>query len=153
MFDPYVREMPWRRAQQPTPVFLPGESHGQRSLEACSPQDHTESDTTEVTSTAPDRNRHIAPSGHLATGKNCMEKNGVCPSTPLGPQLMPVPEWSQNSKTQDRPGGTAPVYILTAGHKTPCPTFVICSLLVNRHSNKCEVISHCGFDLHCPDDS
>ena len=25
-------EDPWRRAQQPTPVFLPGESHGQRSL-------------------------------------------------------------------------------------------------------------------------
>ena len=66
-------------------------------------------------STALDRNRHIAPSGHLATGKNCMEKNGVCPSTPLGPQLTPVPEWSQNSKIQDRPGGTAPVYILTAG--------------------------------------
>ena len=31
-FDPWVREIPWRRAWQPTPVFLPGESHGQRSL-------------------------------------------------------------------------------------------------------------------------
>ena len=30
--DPSVRKIPWRRAQQPTPVFLPGESHGQRSL-------------------------------------------------------------------------------------------------------------------------
>ena len=29
--------MPWRRKWQPTPVFLPGESHGQRSLEGCSP--------------------------------------------------------------------------------------------------------------------
>ena len=28
----WVRKVPWRRAQQPTPVFLPGESHGQRSL-------------------------------------------------------------------------------------------------------------------------
>ena len=27
-----VGKMPWRRARQPTPVFLPGESHGQRSL-------------------------------------------------------------------------------------------------------------------------
>ena len=27
-----VRKIPWRRAWQPTPVFLPGESHGQRSL-------------------------------------------------------------------------------------------------------------------------
>ena len=31
-FDPWVVKIPWRRAQQPTPVFLPGESHGQRSL-------------------------------------------------------------------------------------------------------------------------
>ena len=30
-FNPWVRKIPWRRAQQPTPVFLPGESHGQRS--------------------------------------------------------------------------------------------------------------------------
>jgi len=29
--------IPWRRAQQPTPVFLLGESHGQRSLEGCGP--------------------------------------------------------------------------------------------------------------------
>ena len=31
-FDPWVRKIPWGRAWQPTPVFLPGESHGQRSL-------------------------------------------------------------------------------------------------------------------------
>ena len=31
-FDPWVRKIPWRRAWQSTPVFLPGESHGQRSL-------------------------------------------------------------------------------------------------------------------------
>ena len=31
-FDPWVGMFPWRRAWQPTPVFLPGESHGQRSL-------------------------------------------------------------------------------------------------------------------------
>ena len=32
-FDLWVRKFPWRRAWQPSPVFLPGESHGQRSLE------------------------------------------------------------------------------------------------------------------------
>ena len=32
MFDPWVRKIPWRRAWQPTPLFLPRESHGQRSL-------------------------------------------------------------------------------------------------------------------------
>ena len=31
-FDPWVGKIPWRRQWQPTPVFLPGESHGQRSL-------------------------------------------------------------------------------------------------------------------------
>ena len=38
---------PWRRKWQPTPVFLPGESYGQRSLAGCSPWGHKESDTTE----------------------------------------------------------------------------------------------------------
>ena len=31
-FNPWVGKTPWRRAWQPTPVFLLGESHGQRSL-------------------------------------------------------------------------------------------------------------------------
>ena len=31
-FDPWVRKIPWRRKWQPTPVFLPGKSHGRRSL-------------------------------------------------------------------------------------------------------------------------
>ena len=39
----------WRRKWQPTPVFLPGESHGRRSLVCCSPWGRTESDTTEAT--------------------------------------------------------------------------------------------------------
>ena len=41
--------MHWRRKWQPNPVFLPGESHGQRSLVGCSPWGRTESDTTEAT--------------------------------------------------------------------------------------------------------
>ena len=48
-FDPWVRKIPWRRASQPTPVFLPGESHGQRSLVGYSPWGRKEFDTTEVT--------------------------------------------------------------------------------------------------------
>ena len=39
-FNPWVRKIPWRRKWQPTPVFLPGESHGQRSLEGYSPWGH-----------------------------------------------------------------------------------------------------------------
>ena len=40
------QEIPWRRKWQPTPGFLPGESHGQRSLAGLSPQGHKESDRT-----------------------------------------------------------------------------------------------------------
>ena len=47
-FDPWVRKIPWR-TWQPTPVFLPGESHGQRSLVDYSPWGRRESDTTEAT--------------------------------------------------------------------------------------------------------
>ena len=47
MFYPWVRKIPWRRAWQPTLVFLPGESHGQRSLAGYSPWGRKESDTTE----------------------------------------------------------------------------------------------------------
>ena len=42
------QEDPLKEAWQPTPVFLPEESHGQRSLAGYSPWSHKESDTTEV---------------------------------------------------------------------------------------------------------
>ena len=45
--DPWVRKNPWRRKWQLTPVFLPGESRGQRSLAGYSPWAHKESDLTE----------------------------------------------------------------------------------------------------------
>ena len=41
-------ESPCRRKWHPTPVFLPGESHGQRSMEGYSPQGHKESDMAEA---------------------------------------------------------------------------------------------------------
>ena len=37
-FDPWVGKIPWHRKWQPTPVFLPGEFHGQKSLVGYSPQ-------------------------------------------------------------------------------------------------------------------
>ena len=45
--DPWVWKIPWRRKWQSTPVFLPGESHGQRSLASYSPWGRKESDMTE----------------------------------------------------------------------------------------------------------
>ena len=48
-FSPWVKKVPWRRKWQPTPVFLPGRSQGQRSLVGYSPQGGK--DTTEQLST------------------------------------------------------------------------------------------------------
>ena len=45
--DSWVGKTPWRREQLSTPVFLPGKSHGQRSLADPSPWDRRESNTTE----------------------------------------------------------------------------------------------------------
>ena len=47
LIHPWVKKIPWRRAWQPTPVFLSGKIHGQRSLAGYSPWGHKESDTTE----------------------------------------------------------------------------------------------------------
>ena len=48
-FNPWIGMIPWRKAWQPTPVFLPGDSHRQRSLAGYIPQGHKESDTAEET--------------------------------------------------------------------------------------------------------
>ena len=48
-FDPWVGKIPWRRAWQPTPIFLPGESHRQTNLAGFSPWSHKESYITEAT--------------------------------------------------------------------------------------------------------
>ena len=45
--DPWVGKIPWRRTWQPTPVFLPGESHEQRSLAGYSSWGYKELDITE----------------------------------------------------------------------------------------------------------
>ena len=45
-FNPWVKKIPWRRKWQPTPVFLPGKSHRQRTLAGYSPWGHKESNMT-----------------------------------------------------------------------------------------------------------
>ena len=51
-FSPWVGKVPWRRERLPTPVFLPGGSHGQRSLVGCRPGGRKESDPPERLSTS-----------------------------------------------------------------------------------------------------
>ena len=50
-FNPWVRNIPWRRAWQPTPIFLPRESHGQRSLAGYSSRGRKELDTIDCACT------------------------------------------------------------------------------------------------------
>ena len=52
-FDPWVGKIAWRRKWHPTSTFLPGESHGQRSLAGYSQWSHKESDMTQYLSSYP----------------------------------------------------------------------------------------------------
>ena len=63
VFHPWVRKIPWKRRWQPTPVLLPGKSHGLRSLVGYSPFGLKESDTTE-------RLHHSSTSSYFRNGSN-----------------------------------------------------------------------------------
>ena len=78
-FDPWVGKMPWRRAWQPTPVFLPGKSYGQSNLVDYSPWGNKESDTTELLSTHT-QNKAYNISTVLLT--SYLNHPGPCPLTP-----------------------------------------------------------------------
>ena len=60
--DPWVEKISWRRKWQPSPVFLPGDSHRQRSLAGYSPRGRKESDTTEQLSTSSTLQKLPSPS-------------------------------------------------------------------------------------------
>ena len=68
-FDPWVRKIPWRRARQPTPGSLPGESHGWRSLASYSPWGREGSETTERLSTHTYFCHEVPQAGWLKTVK------------------------------------------------------------------------------------
>ena len=72
-FDSWVKKTPWRREWQPTPVFLPGKFHGQRSLAGYSPWSHKESDMTEHACTEP----HSQADPILLTNRNCENLIGI----------------------------------------------------------------------------
>ena len=73
-FDPWVGKIPWRRAWQPTPVFLPGEFHGQGSLVGYRPWGQKESDRTGALGT------------HICT---CNSQLALSRPLPQCPQLLP----------------------------------------------------------------
>ena len=106
-FNPWVGKIPWRRAQQPTPAFLPGESHGQRSLAGCSPQGGTHRvrhDRRDLARThshvrwkSPPRSllsaslRHLAFSSMTSVEKGGPEADSDAPRCPLVISRHPSP--------------------------------------------------------------
>ena len=68
-FNPWIGKIPWRREWQSTPVFLPGEFHGQRSLADYSPWGHEESDMTKrLTHTLQRLQKYFGWESHLGGG-------------------------------------------------------------------------------------
>ena len=75
MQETQVGKIPWRRAWQSTPVFLPGEFRGQGSLVGCSPWNRKESDTTELVND----NNPVSSIGHRRAGEDGGgEVRGTC---------------------------------------------------------------------------
>ena len=81
-------KIPWRRAWQPTPAFLPGEPHGQRSLVGCSPQGCKEPDSSEqLTHTHPGcwcKSRQVEPEEQTDTQKLPPTRDKVAPQCRQG---------------------------------------------------------------------
>ena len=73
----WVGKIPWRRKWLPTPVFLPGESHGQRRLAGKSPWGHKEADTTEqLTHSLSGQGKCLCIHVHLTDGQ-WMDENRI----------------------------------------------------------------------------
>ena len=80
--------LPWRRKWQPTPVFFPGKSHGQRSLMGYGPWGHRELDTTEQLNSKqfclPAGQPNLIISSHFCS--LCPRHSGL--SVFIGPELL-----------------------------------------------------------------
>ena len=101
-FNPWVWKIPWRRKWQPTPVFLPGEFQGQKSLAGHSPWDRKELDTTKQLT-------HCCPCSHEPVCRNWKRQNEAsawgwgecCPSQP------PLP-WEVDDRCRAHNSGWMP---------------------------------------------
>ena len=89
----WVRKIPWRRKWKPTPVLLPGEFHGQRSLAGYSPRGCRELDTTEQLSlsfiTKASCNETVRGSGRCDLERKI--SLGPLPSQSQSPSFFSVP--------------------------------------------------------------
>ena len=80
--DPWARKIPLRKKWQPTPVFWPGQSHGQRSLVGYRPWGHKESDTTERLSTHTHTHTHTHT--RILSSQANFRNSSSCTSLQLG---------------------------------------------------------------------
>ena len=87
-FDPWVGKILWRRELQPTPVFLLGEFHRERSLVGYSPWGHKELDTTEWLT----QKLGTWASVVEAHGLSCPAARGIFPNRWLNPSPL---HWQQ----------------------------------------------------------
>ena len=92
-FYPWVRKIPWRRKWQPPPVFLPGKSRGQWSLEGYSPYGSQELDTTEQARM------------HLQDEKSHRDRNRRKPSDDRGRDWSFASCKPRNTKDREFPEG------------------------------------------------
>ena len=93
-----VRTVPWRRGWQPTPVFLPGESHGQWSLVGYRPRDHKGLDMTAHTHQRSLAEKvTVCPGVHPHPASHAQRPYGMSLSLPAlqGPCPHEVPLWSE----------------------------------------------------------
>ena len=93
-FDPWIGKIPWRKAGQLTSVFLPGESHGERSLVGHSPWGRKESDTTEETlahTVLAGRTPGSSETLHLVLSSVLLEAQTNSPADYSGPSCLQEP--------------------------------------------------------------
>ena len=88
-FDSWVVKILWRRKWQPTSAFLPGKSHGQRSLVGYSPQGHKESDMAE---------HSTAPGPSACRGEKCRGMGGTPTASARAPEDLWVESWDPRAQ-------------------------------------------------------
>ena len=107
-FDPWVRNIPWRRKGQPTPVSLPGKFHGQKSLAGYSPWGRKESDMTEQLN---DNNTKFMK--HYLACKNCLRSRNNKLDAHITPGIC-LDSRGEGMRMAGIPGSRIPKCSLTA---------------------------------------
>ena len=108
-FDSGVRKIPWRKAWQSTPLFLLGESLGQRRLAGCSAQGRTELGMTKVTQHTCSKimyasslvDRRTIQTWVITTENFILKKKPTCPRAHASQQEKP-PQWEAHTQQLER---------------------------------------------------